>query len=32
METYTLPREAFEVLEQSLGGKQKAEIVARAME
>lgn len=32
METYTLPREAFDVLEQSLGGKQKAEVLARTLE
>jgi hypothetical protein len=32
METYTLPREAFDVLEQSLGGKQKAEILAKTLE
>ncbi len=32
METYTLPREAFDVLEQSLGGKQRAEILARTLE
>jgi hypothetical protein len=32
MEPYTLPREAFDVLEQSLGGKQKAEVLARTLE
>lgn len=32
METYTLPREAFDVLEQSLGGKQRAEILAKTFE
>ncbi len=32
METYTLPREAFDVLVENLGGKQKAEVVAKAME
>jgi len=32
METYTLPREAFDVLVESMGGKQKAEVVAKAME
>jgi len=31
-EPYTLPREAFDVLAESLGGKQKAEVVAKAME
>ncbi len=32
METYTLPREAFDVLQESLGGKQKAEVLARTLE
>jgi len=32
METYTLPREAFNVFEQTLGGKQNAEILARTLE
>ncbi|MEK7730090.1 MAG: hypothetical protein AAB354_16910 [candidate division KSB1 bacterium] len=32
MEAFTLSREAFEILEQSFGGKQKAERLARAME
>jgi len=32
METYTLPREAFEVLVESMGGKQKAEILAKTLE
>jgi hypothetical protein len=32
METYTLPREAFDILQESLGGKQKAEVLARALE
>ncbi len=32
METYTLPREAFDVLVESMGGKQKAEILAKTLE
>jgi hypothetical protein len=32
METYTLPREAFDILQESLGGKQKAEVLARTFE
>lgn len=32
METYTLPREAFDVLAESMGGKQKAEILAKTLE
>jgi len=32
METYTLPREAFDVLEQSLGGKHRAEVLAKTLE
>jgi hypothetical protein len=32
METYTLPREAFDILQESLGGKQKAEVLARTLE
>jgi hypothetical protein len=32
MGTYTLPRETFDVLEQSLGGKQRAEVLARTLE
>jgi len=32
MEMYTLSREAFDVLEQSLGGKQRAEVLAKALE
>jgi hypothetical protein len=32
METYTLPREVFNLLVEALGGKQKAEIFANAME
>jgi hypothetical protein len=32
METYTLPREAFDILQDSLGGKQKAEVLARTLE
>lgn len=32
METYTLPREAFNVFEQTLGGKQNAEIIAKSLE
>jgi len=32
METYALPRAAFEVLVEHLGGTQKAEVVAKALE
>jgi hypothetical protein len=32
METYTLPREAFDMLEESLGGKERAEILAKTLE
>ncbi len=32
METYTLPREAFDVRERNLGGKQNAEVLARTLE
>lgn len=32
MATYTLPREAFELLVEALGERQKAEIFAKAME
>jgi hypothetical protein len=32
METYTLPREAFNMFEQTLGGRENAEILARTLE
>lgn len=32
METYTLPRETFNMFEQTLGGKENAEILARTLE
>jgi hypothetical protein len=32
MDTYTLPRDAFDILVESLGGKQKAEVLARTLE
>jgi len=32
METYTLPREALDMLEESLGGKERAEILAKTLE
>lgn len=32
MESYTLPREAFNMFERTLGGRQNAEILARTLE